>query len=125
MLAGIWRRAGVGIRYGVVNLSPDDLDRDRQQVWLAETLVVLEPVGVRDDSVRLVKVGQQIQRSGSAVPVGRIVEHLEERVVDSVENFLAQRAVRVSKGVKGERRRVVGVPDGRCSGAGRAGRDDV
>ena len=68
MLAGVRRRAGVGVRHGVVDLSPGDFDWDRRQVWLAETLAVLDPVGVRYDRIRRVKVGQQIQRAGSAVP---------------------------------------------------------
>ena len=54
----------------------------------------------------------------------RVVEDLEERVFDRAENLLAQRAFDVRKGVKDERRRVVGVLDGLCFGASRAGRDD-
>ena len=76
MLAELRRRAGVGVRYGVVNLLPGDLDRDRRRIWIAETLVILEPVDVRDDRVSCVKVGQQIQRDGSAAPAVRLVEHL-------------------------------------------------
>ena len=69
-------------------------------------------------------MGQQIQRDGSAVPAVRLVEDSEERFVNRVEKLLVQRAVDVRGGVKGERRRVMCVPDGRCFGAGRAGRDD-
>ena len=36
---------------------------------------------------------------------------------------MAKRAINVREGVKGERCRVLGVPDGRCFGAGHAGRD--
>ena len=54
----------------------------------------------------------------------RLVEDLEERVINEAEKLLAQRAVDVQEGVEGKRRRVVCVPDGRCFGAGRAGRDD-
>ena len=75
LLAGVQSRSGVGVRYGVVDFSPGDLDQDRRRVWLAETLVVLDPVGVRDDSVRCVKLGQKIQRAESAVPAVRLVEH--------------------------------------------------
>ena len=124
MLLGVRRQAGVGVRYGVVDLSPGDLDWDRRRVWLAETLVVLKTAGIRDDSVCHIKVGQQIQRDGSAVPTVRLVEHSEERVIDSAKKLLAQRAVDVHEGVKGERRRVVGVLGGCCFRAGRAGRDD-
>ena len=54
----------------------------------------------------------------------RLVGDSEERVVDDAEKLLAQRAVNVCKGVRGERRRVVCVPDGRCFGAGRASQDE-
>ena len=124
MLAGVRRRAGVGVRYGVVNLSPGDFDRDKRQVWLAETLVVLKPVGVKDDSVHHIKVGQQIQSAGSDVPTVRLVEHSKEHVVDGAKKLLAERAVDVREGVKGERRHTMGVLDGRCFRDGRAGRDD-
>ena len=89
-----------------------------------ETLFVLEPVGVRDDSVRCVTVGQQIKLAGSAVPAVRFVEHSKECVVNGSKKLLVEHAVDVSEGVKGERRRVVGVLDGRCFGDSRAGRDD-
>ena len=69
-------------------------------------------------------MGQQIQRAGSAVPAVRLVEDLEERVVDRVKKLLVQRVVDVCKGVKVKRHRVVCVLDGRCFGAGCAGRDD-
>ena len=69
-------------------------------------------------------MGQHIQSSVSTVPAVLLVEHSKECVVDDVENLLADRTVDVRKGVKGERRRVVGVPDGRCFGTVRAGRDD-
>ena len=52
------------------------------------------------------------------------MEHLEERVVDGAEKLLAQCAVEVSEGIKGECCHVVGVLDGRCFGDGRAGWDD-
>ena len=35
-------------------------------------------------------MGQQIKRSGSAVPTVRLVEDLEERVVNGAEKLLAQ-----------------------------------
>ena len=69
-------------------------------------------------------MGQKIQRAGSAVPAVQLVEHSKERVVYRAEKLLAERAVGVREGVKGERRHVVGVPDGRCFGDGRAGQDD-
>ena len=56
MLADIQRRAGDGVRYGVVELSPGELNQDRQRLWIMETLVVLEPVGNKYDSVRRVNV---------------------------------------------------------------------
>ena len=64
LLAGVQRQAGVGvryivgIRYGVVDLSPGNLNQDIRRVCIAETLVVLKPVGVRDDNVRRKKVSQ-------------------------------------------------------------------
>ena len=67
---------------------------------------------------------QQINCAGSAVPAVGLVKGLEERVVDRAEKLLAQRAVDVRKGVKGERCRAVGVLDEHCFGAGRTGRDD-
>ena len=124
MIAGVRRRSGVGVRHGVVDLSPGDLDWDRRRVCLEETLVVLEPFGVGYDGVRRIKVGQQIQRAGSAVPAVRLVGHSKERVVDSAKKLLAERAVNVRESVKGERCRVVGVPNRRCFRAGRAGQDE-
>ena len=56
-------------------------------------LVTHEPVGVRDDSIHRVKLGQQIQRAGSAVPAVRLVEHLQERVSDGPKKLLAERTV--------------------------------
>ena len=67
-------------------------------------------------------MGCQIQRAGSAVSAVWIVEDLEERVLNRAEKVLAQREVDVHQGVKGERCRIVCVPDGRCFRAGRAGR---
>ena len=69
-------------------------------------------------------MGQQIQRTGSAVPAVRLVEESEERVVDGADKLLAQGAVDVREGVEGERLLVVCISDGCCFGAGRAGRDD-
>ena len=105
-------------------MSPGDLDWDSGQIGLAETLVVRDPVGVRYDSVRIVDMGQQIQRTGSAVPAVRLVEELEEHVFDGAKKLLAQGAIHVREGLEGECRRVVCVSDGRCFGAVCAGRDD-
>ena len=69
-------------------------------------------------------MGQQIQLSGSAVPTVRLVEHSKERVVNSAEKLLAQRAVDVREGVEGKHCHVVCVLDGRCFEAGHAVRDD-
>ena len=69
-------------------------------------------------------MGRQIQRAGSAVPAVWLVEDSEERVVDRAKKLLTQRVVNVRKGVKGERRCIVGVPDGRGFRAGCAGQDD-
>ena len=96
---------------------------DPTPIFVLLRFVVLNPVGVIYDRIRRVKVGQQIQRAGSAVPAVQLVEHLKELVFDGADNLLAERVVDVRKGVKGECRRIVGVPDGRCFGAGRAGRD--
>ena len=53
-----------------------------------------------------------------------LVNYSQERVIDSAKKLLVERTVGVHKGVKGKRRRIVGVPDGRFFGAGCAGRDD-
>ena len=95
LLGVVGRGSGVGIRDLVVNLLQGDLDGDSGQVGLAETFVVCYPVGVQNDGVRLVEMGEKIQRTGSAIPVVRLVEDSEERVFNSAYKLLVQGAVDV------------------------------
>ena len=78
-----------------------------------EVLVVRNPVGVGDDSVGLVEVGEQIQRYGSAIPSVRPVFYLHEAVFGSAHKFLTKGVVYVLKSVKRRCGRVVSVMDGR------------
>ena len=59
-LGGVWCVAGVCVRNCVVDLPPDDLDGVSGSICLVEALIIHNPVGVGDDGVGLVDVGEQI-----------------------------------------------------------------
>ena len=73
-----------------------------------------EPVGVRDDGVGLVEVGEQIQLAGSAVTSVRPVFHRQKVVLDGSHNLLTKGAVKVLKGIECQGGRVMSVADGCC-----------
>ena len=76
LLGKVGRGAGVGVYDVVIDLTPDNLDGVGGSVFLAEALVVCEPVCIGDDSVGLVDVGKQIQRAGYTIPLVRPVFYL-------------------------------------------------
>ena len=69
-------------------------------------------------------MGEQIQCIGSAIPVVRLVIDPQEGVFDGVKKLLVQGAFNNVERVERQRHRVVRVAGGRCSGSGRACRDD-
>ena len=52
--------AGVGVCDDTINLTPDNLDGVCGVVFLAEVLVICEPVLIGDDGVGLVELGKHI-----------------------------------------------------------------
>ena len=73
LLGGVGRGAGVGVRDCVINLPSDDLDGVDRGLCVTKALVFYKPVSVGDYVVGLVEVGEQIQNSGSAIPLVRPV----------------------------------------------------
>ena len=114
LLGQVWCGAGVGICNGVINLPPDDLYGFGGGVCLAKAIVFHEPVYVGDDGVGLVKLGEQIQRAGSAIPSVRPLFYPHKVVLDGAQKLLTKGAVYVPKVVEHKRVRVVSVADGCC-----------
>ena len=124
LLVGIGSGDSVSVRDCVINLLPDNLNRDSGCVCLAELLVVRDPVGVRVHSVGLVQVGEQIQCTGSAIPSVRFVIDPHESVLDGIYMLLAKGAVDVVESVERQRGRVMHVADVHCFVSGGACQDD-
>ena len=123
LLAWVRRGAGVGIFNCVVDLPPDDLDGVSGGVILAEMIVVCNPVGVCDDHIRRINVGEHIQSSGSAVSQVQPVEDTDEVFLDGAQKLLAEGAVHVLEHVEGNRCCVVGISYARRFQSGGACRD--
>ena len=99
-LGGVRRGSGVSVRNCVIDMPPDDLNGIGGGVCLAEALVVCKPVGVGDDSVGLVQVGEQIRRAGSAIPSVWHVFYPHKVVLDGSQKLLMKGAVYVPKVVE-------------------------
>ena len=115
--------SGVGICYGVINLTPDDLGGVGGGVCLAEALVIRNPVCIGYDGVGLVELDKQIQRDGSAIPSVRPVFYPYKVVLNSAQKLLPNGAVYVPNFFESKRRCVVSVADGLCFGSGGACQD--
>ena len=73
LLGGVDRGAGIGVCDCVIDLPPDNLYGVCGGIFLVEALAVCDPVGVGDEGVGLVEVGDQIQCAGSAISLVRPV----------------------------------------------------
>ena len=94
--------AGVRICGRVIDLTPDDLNGVIGGVYLAEVLVVCEPVCIGDDGVGLVEVGKQIHRAGSAISLVRFLFYPHKVVLNGAQHFFPKGAVYVLIGVESE-----------------------
>ena len=107
MFVGIRQGSLIGVRYCVVDLPQDNLDGVGGSIRLVEVLVVSEPVRVRNHGIRLIQVGDQIQRTGSAVSQVLPVQYTKEVVFDGAQKLLEEGVVHVLEVFERNCRRVV------------------
>ena len=93
---------------------PENLNGVSGGVYLAEALVVHDPVYVGDDGIGLVEVDNLRQLAVSAIPSVRPMFYPYKVVLNGTHKLLPKGAVYVPKCVESKRCHVVSVADGRC-----------